>query len=96
MPEDRDDSNRAEAINCDECGVDEAVAEYEGMNLCRGCLEAIGWIKGWSKGEDKPRNPCPLCGEPMADFNTMDELFFQCEECGKTIVDRNIGIKIVL
>jgi len=87
-------------MNCDECGCevteDNQPAEFEGTCLCRECLEAIAWIKGWSKGEEKIRYPCPLCGEPMADFSTMDEVFFRCEECGRSVVDRNIGIKIVI
>ena len=92
----QDNSHAIEVIKCEECRVEDAMIEFEGRNLCRGCLEAIGWIKGWSKGEDKVRHPCPLCGEPMADFSTMDEMFFHCEDCDKTVVDRNNGIKIVL
>ena len=96
MSDDQDISNTPEVIKCEECDVEYAVVDYEGRNLCMGCLEATGWIKGWSKGEERVRHPCPLCGEPMADFSTMDEMFFHCEYCNKNVVDRNNGIKIVL
>ncbi|MCK5012968.1 MAG: hypothetical protein KAS66_04045 [Candidatus Omnitrophica bacterium] len=72
------------------------VVEFKNINLCRGRLYGTGWIKDKSRGEDKVRHPCPLCGEPMADFSTMDEMFFHCEYCNKNVVDRNSGVKIVL
>ena len=96
MSETQDNSHAIEAIKCEACCVEDAMVEFKNVNLCMGCLEATGWIKGWSKGEEGVRHPCPICGEPMADFSTMDEMFFHCEECDKNVVDRNNGIKIVL
>jgi len=98
MSKNRDFPKITEGIICEECS-DEAtkenwVAEFEGRNLCRGCLEAIAWIRGFSRGEDTPNNPCPICGAPMADYSTLDELFFHCEDCDKAFVDRSKGIEL--
>ena len=58
MSETQDNSHAIEAIKCEERRVERAMVEFEGRNLCRGCLEAIGWIKRWSSGEEKVKHTC--------------------------------------
>jgi len=81
--------------NCREEGTEEnPVVPFEGRDLCKCCITAIGWIRGVSTGEDEPNPPCPYCGTPMADYSTPDELYFKCEDCGKSFSDKTRGIKL--
>lgn len=81
--------------NCRERGTEEKpVVPFEDRLLCKGCITAIEWMREIPTGEDEENPPCPYCGTPMADFSTFDELYFKCEDCGKSFSDKTRGITI--